>query len=321
MAPSRYREPAAKARAEVVSNQVIAAAIEVHRQVGPGLLESVYRACLGQELKLRGLEQRQEVALPVSYKGLALGVGHRLDLLVEDLVIVELKSVQRLEPVHHLQLLTYLRLSGRWLGLLINFDSDLTNTACAECSTAEPRPFVRLRALRAFVLHQLELDPSELARVGERQREERRRRVGPGPRDAEQQLLAGPVQRRGRDGVLAVPAHQDRPQQHVVPRQRQVQELGVAVAADELLADVRRRVGQVLAAIAEPDRRLDDQADRGPAAVPQHLAVDPPAVAGDAGLPVGRRADPGPALAGDAGEARRPQMSLLDPCVQVVRRR
>jgi GxxExxY protein len=120
-----YREPAAKARARAVSSQVIAAAIEVHRQLGPGLLESVYRACLGQELRLRGLDQRQEVPLPLTYRGLALEVGHRLDLLVEDVVIVELKSVEGLEPVHRLQLLTYLRLSGRWLGLLINFNTAL----------------------------------------------------------------------------------------------------------------------------------------------------------------------------------------------------
>jgi hypothetical protein len=94
---SRYREPAAKARAEAVSGEIIGAAIEVHRQLGPGLLE----------------------------KGLAVEAGHRIDLLVEDLVIVELKSVERLEPVHQFQLLTYLRLSGRWMGLLVNFDTDL----------------------------------------------------------------------------------------------------------------------------------------------------------------------------------------------------
>jgi GxxExxY protein len=121
----RYREPAAKARAKVVSSEIIAAAIEVHRQLGPGLLESVYRACLARELGLRGIDRRQEVALPVSYKGLLLEAAHRIDLLVEDLVIVELKSVERLEPVHKLQLLTYLRLSGRWLGLLVNFNSVL----------------------------------------------------------------------------------------------------------------------------------------------------------------------------------------------------
>jgi GxxExxY protein len=123
--PSWYREPAAKARARAVSEVIIAGAIEVHRRLGPGLLESVYRACLAHELGLRGIERRQEVALPVCYRGLALEVGHRLDLLVENLVIVELKSVERLEPVHRLQLLTYLRLSERWMGLLINFNTDL----------------------------------------------------------------------------------------------------------------------------------------------------------------------------------------------------
>jgi GxxExxY protein len=119
-----YREPEAKARAEMVSGEIIGAAIEVHRQLGPGLLESMYQACLAQELSLRGIDHRREVALPVSYKGLALGCSHRLDLLVEDLVVVELKSVERLEAVHHLQLLTYLRLSGRWMGLLLNFNTD-----------------------------------------------------------------------------------------------------------------------------------------------------------------------------------------------------
>jgi GxxExxY protein len=123
--PNRYREPAVKARTKEVSGETIAAAIEVHRQLGPGLLESVYGACLSQELRLRRIDHRQEVALPVTYKGLALDVGHRIDLLVEDLVIVELKSVERLEPVHQFQLLTYLRLSGRWLGLLVNFNTDL----------------------------------------------------------------------------------------------------------------------------------------------------------------------------------------------------
>jgi hypothetical protein len=80
---TRYRGQAARARAEVVSGEIIAAAIEVHRQLGPGLPESVYRTCLAQELSLRQIDHRQEVALPVTYKGLALEAGHRLDLLVE----------------------------------------------------------------------------------------------------------------------------------------------------------------------------------------------------------------------------------------------
>ena len=120
----RCREPEARARAEVVSGEIIGAAIEVHRQLGPGLLESVYQACLAQELRLRRIDHRREVALPLTYKGLALESSHRIDLLVEDLVVVELKSVERLEAVHHLQLLTYLRLSGRWMGLLLNFNTD-----------------------------------------------------------------------------------------------------------------------------------------------------------------------------------------------------
>ena len=122
---SEYRQPAAKARADVVSGEIIAAAIEVHRQLGPGLLESVYRVCPARELGLRGIDHRQEAALPVTCKGLLVEASHRIDLLVEDLIIVELKSVERLEAVHKLQLLTYLRLSGRWMGLLVNFNTNL----------------------------------------------------------------------------------------------------------------------------------------------------------------------------------------------------
>jgi GxxExxY protein len=96
----------------------------VHREFGPGLLESVYRTCLARELGLRRIAYREEVALPINYKGLPLPMSYRLDLLVEDLVVVELKTVERLEPIHQCQLLTYLRLSERWMGLLINFNSD-----------------------------------------------------------------------------------------------------------------------------------------------------------------------------------------------------
>ena len=117
--------PAAKARALKLSNAIIAAAIEVHRNLGPGLLESAYQACLSRELRSRGIRLQEQVLLPINYKGFPLDLDYRLDLLVEDLIIVELKSVERLEPVHHLQILTYLRLSNRWLGLLINFNTDL----------------------------------------------------------------------------------------------------------------------------------------------------------------------------------------------------
>jgi GxxExxY protein len=119
-----YRTPAAKARADVVSGAVIGAAIEVHSQLGPGLLESAYRACLVEELRLRGIAHSQELALPIRYRGLHLEAGYRVDMLVDDLVILELKAVRRLEPIHQAQLLTYLRISGRWLGLLINFNTD-----------------------------------------------------------------------------------------------------------------------------------------------------------------------------------------------------
>ena len=115
-------DPEVKARANELSNRVIGAAIEVHRHLGPGLLESTYEACLRKELTLRGIAHQYQVPVPVEYKGLDLDCAYRLDLLVEDLVIVELKSVDRLDKIHEAQLLTYLRLTRRWLGLLINFN-------------------------------------------------------------------------------------------------------------------------------------------------------------------------------------------------------
>ena len=108
-----------------LSNQVIGAAIEVHRILGPGLLESAYEECLCRELLLRGIPFQRQVALPVEYKGVSLECGYRLDLLVGELVVIELKSVDKLEPIHEAQLLTYLRLSNLWLGLLINFNTVL----------------------------------------------------------------------------------------------------------------------------------------------------------------------------------------------------
>ena len=105
-----------------VTEEVIAAAIEVHRNLGPGLLESAYEACLVYELRDRGLVVEQQKPLPIIYRDVAVEVGYRLDLLVENLVVVELKSVERLEPIHQAQLLSYLKLSGYELGLLINFN-------------------------------------------------------------------------------------------------------------------------------------------------------------------------------------------------------
>jgi GxxExxY protein len=104
---------------------IIGAAIEVHRQLGPGLLESAYEQCLCHELHLRGLPFRCQVDLPVSYKGLNLDCGYKIDLVVNGEVIVELKAVETILPVHEAQLLTYLKLSGKKVGLLINFNSSL----------------------------------------------------------------------------------------------------------------------------------------------------------------------------------------------------
>ncbi|QKD84919.1 GxxExxY protein [Thermoleptolyngbya sichuanensis A183] len=105
-----------------ISGQVIGAAIAVHRELGPGLLESVYEACLVHELRQRGVQIEQQIPQPVIYKGLQLECGYRLDLLVENRVIVELKAVETLLPIHEAQLLTYLKLRQLRLGLLINFN-------------------------------------------------------------------------------------------------------------------------------------------------------------------------------------------------------
>jgi len=107
------------------TSAIIGAAIEVHRQLGPGLLESAYEQCLCHELHLRGLSFKCQVDLPVSYKGVQLDCGYKIDLIVGDEVIVELKSVERILPVHEAQLLTYLKLSGKTVGLLINFNTPL----------------------------------------------------------------------------------------------------------------------------------------------------------------------------------------------------
>ena len=105
-----------------LTREVIAAAIEVHRALGPGLLESTYQACLCHELELRQIPFRQQVEIPVTYKGVKLDCGYRIDLIVANKVVVELKSVQDVLPVHEAQLLTYLRLTGLRIGLLVNFN-------------------------------------------------------------------------------------------------------------------------------------------------------------------------------------------------------
>jgi GxxExxY protein len=104
---------------------IIGAAIEVHRALGPGLLESAYEECLCHELHLRGLCFEQQVALPVSYKGVQLDCGYRIDIIVANMVVMELKCVEKILPVHQAQLLTYMKLSRKPVGLLINFNVPL----------------------------------------------------------------------------------------------------------------------------------------------------------------------------------------------------
>jgi GxxExxY protein len=104
-----------------LSGMVIDAAMRVHSALGPGLLESAYEACLLHELRKKNIRVESQVSLPVVYDGIKLDVGYRIDLLIEDTVIIELKTVERLLPIHQAQLLSYLKLSGKKLGLLLNF--------------------------------------------------------------------------------------------------------------------------------------------------------------------------------------------------------
>jgi GxxExxY protein len=115
-------------REDLLSNEIIGAAIEVHRHLGPGLLESAYEECICQELGERGVRFERQKSLPVTYKGTNLDCGYRLDLVVDGLVILELKAVDRLEPIHTAQLLTYLKLSELKLGLLVNFNVQFLRT-------------------------------------------------------------------------------------------------------------------------------------------------------------------------------------------------
>jgi GxxExxY protein len=109
-------------RINQISGEIVDAAMKVHTALGPGLLESAYEGCLKHELTKRGLKVLSQVTLPVIYDGVKIDVGYRIDLLVEDAVIVELKAVEKLTPLNEAQLLSYLKLSGRKLGLLINFN-------------------------------------------------------------------------------------------------------------------------------------------------------------------------------------------------------
>ena len=107
-----------------LTDKIIGAALEVHRKLGPGLLESAYSICLAHELTLRNVPFEKEKPLPVCYKGVLLDCGYRLDFLIAGKVIVELKAVEALAPVHEAQLMTYLRLAGCQVGLLMNFNTE-----------------------------------------------------------------------------------------------------------------------------------------------------------------------------------------------------
>ena len=105
-----------------LASRIIGAAIEVHKQTGPGLLESVYETCLIEELKMRGIKAEQQVKLPIIYKGKKLEKFYVVDILVEDEIILELKCVQELHPIHEVQVVTYLKLANKRLGYLMNFN-------------------------------------------------------------------------------------------------------------------------------------------------------------------------------------------------------
>jgi GxxExxY protein len=115
-------------RYEDLTGQIIGAAIEVHKAIGPGLLESVYEECLSHELKLRGLRFERQLVVPVVYKGVKLDYGHRLDVMVEGTVILEIKSVDRHHPIFEAQLLTYMRLLQKPVGFVINFNVPILRT-------------------------------------------------------------------------------------------------------------------------------------------------------------------------------------------------
>jgi GxxExxY protein len=108
-----------------ISNAIIGVAIELHKSLGPGLLESAYENALVYDLRIKGFDVKQQVAMPFVYKEVKLDVGYRIDLIVENKVLIEIKSIEELAPVHYSQVLTYLKLSNLKLGLLINFNTKL----------------------------------------------------------------------------------------------------------------------------------------------------------------------------------------------------
>jgi GxxExxY protein len=114
-----------KVSADRLSYDIVGAAIQVHRELGPGLLESAYETCLCRELSLRGIGYQQQIALPVHYRGMAVDCGYRIDLIVGHLVVVEVKAVAKVLPIHRAQVLTYLKLLRLHLGMIINFNVEV----------------------------------------------------------------------------------------------------------------------------------------------------------------------------------------------------
>jgi GxxExxY protein len=110
------------ARSEMLARAIVDAGLKVHRTLGPGLLESAYEHCLAQELRTRGVSLRRQVAMPIVYDGVKLNAGYRLDMVVEEAIIIEIKAIDALTRVHEAQILTYLRLSGLRMGFLMNFN-------------------------------------------------------------------------------------------------------------------------------------------------------------------------------------------------------
>ena len=114
-----------KRRIEIIANQIVDSAYQVHKEMGPGLLESVYECCLAKELKTRNFFVEEQVHIPLFYKGKELNKDFRIDLLVEENIIIEIKAVGGILPVHHAQIISYLKLAEKRIGFLINFNVDL----------------------------------------------------------------------------------------------------------------------------------------------------------------------------------------------------
>jgi len=121
-----------------IGTLLIEAAIEVHRELGPALLESVYEAALAYELEQRGLKVARKISVPLNYKGIHFDEGFRADLIIEDKVIAELKSVEKVTPAHKKQTQTYLRLTGKKLGYLLNFGGEVMKTGITRCVNGLP---------------------------------------------------------------------------------------------------------------------------------------------------------------------------------------